>query len=171
MAQVLIHSQYSPAHNVLLLFIISFNQCTGPERMELLVLTSEIKKKKFREVMWLAQGHTADAWQRRMLCSYQPMPDGDASLIPLGPCEPLLCPKESYHLGYPGLPRMTNSWPPRSSSLGVMVKSQGFMGLWSVDGGDSWHHRVLLELWGPHEQPWAWKRIGPNKSLFANNFP
>lgn len=133
MAQVLIHSQYSPAHNVLLLFIISFNQCTGPERMELLVLTSEIKKKKFREVMWLAQGHTADAWQRRMLCSYQPMPDGDASLIPLGPCEPLLCPKESYHLGYPGLPRMTNSWPPRSSSLGVMVKSQGFMGLWSVD--------------------------------------
>lgn len=36
---------------MLLLFIISFNQYTGPERMELLVLTSEIKKKKFREVM------------------------------------------------------------------------------------------------------------------------
>ena len=30
------------------------------------------------------------------------MLDGDASVIPLGPCEPLLCPTESYHLGYPG---------------------------------------------------------------------
>lgn len=80
-----------------------------------------------------------------MFCSYQPMPDGDASLIPLGLCEPLLCPKQSYHLGYPGLFRVTNSWPPGSSSLGVKVKSQGFMGLWSVDrtGGESSTSKAL----------------------------
>lgn len=53
----------------------------------------------------------------------------------------------------------------------VTFGQTGFMDLWSVDGGDSWHHRVLLELWGPCEQPWAWKRVGPNKSLSADNFP
>ena len=40
----------------------------------------------------------------------------------------------------------------------VTFGQTGFVGLWSVDGGDSWHHGVLLESWSPCELRWVRKR-------------
>ena len=76
------------------------------------------------------------------------MLDGDASVIPLGPCEPLLCPKESYHLGYPGFQGDKFLAPKKFQPRGK-VKSQGFMGLWSVDSTDAKSSTIKALAPGP----------------------